>query len=326
MIISACSEPIDITVEEKEKNIVLNSKITPDSLIKANLTKSIGILEPDSKVEFISNADIELYEDEVFIQNLQYDTLGYYISNVYPEVGKTYKIKAKYGELKEIETETVIPEPVSISNMVYDLNISSWTEEWYDYENEFFYDTTIYSFDGLTVATTFNDPAEVENYYLLTFSTYMPVYSYPPPLYEPIYVGEQLRSLDYYSDNLSWINHYWDIGIVGYVISDELFSGKSYTLSVKIDSWQFYGDNWHYDEYGNYVSDGSNLPQSAIYVNLLSISEGFYNYVISSNKYDEASYNPLAEPVNVYSNIENGFGLFTGYSLVQDSIAVEYEQ
>jgi len=47
---------------------------------------------------------------------------------------------------------------------------------------------------------------------------------------------------------------------------------------------------------------------------LRTVSEDFYKYKITGSVHDNSSDNPFAQPVNVYKNIDNGFGIFAGYS------------
>ena len=44
------------------------------------------------------------------------------------------------------------------------------------------------------------------------------------------------------------------------------------------------------------------------------IDKPFYKYVVSNEAYQAAHNNPFAEPVQVYTNITGGFGIFSGYS------------
>jgi hypothetical protein len=48
---------------------------------------------------------------------------------------------------------------------------------------------------------------------------------------------------------------------------------------------------------------------------LVNTSEAYFNYLKSFNMYQRASGNPFATPVQVYSNVENGMGIFAGGTL-----------
>lgn len=51
-----------------------------------------------------------------------------------------------------------------------------------------------------------------------------------------------------------------------------------------------------------------------ITVTLRTLSEDGYNYLRTLRLQDMTSGDPFAQPVNVYNNIQNGFGIFAGYS------------
>lgn len=87
------------------------------------------------------------------------------------------------------------------------------------------------------------------------------------------------------NDNINWDG--------GMVIKDVLFNGKQVTLSFVT---QYLGD------------DGTLL------VSLQTLSEDCYQYKATADLQNKTSGDPFAQPVNVSSNIENGFGVFAGYS------------
>jgi hypothetical protein len=51
-----------------------------------------------------------------------------------------------------------------------------------------------------------------------------------------------------------------------------------------------------------------------IMVELKTLSRDFYDYEITSDIQWKSDGDPLAQPINVYDNITNGFGIFAGYS------------
>jgi hypothetical protein len=55
-------------------------------------------------------------------------------------------------------------------------------------------------------------------------------------------------------------------------------------------------------------------------VELLHINNDYFKYIKSLNSYENAVDNPFAEPVNLFSNAKNGYGLFTTYGIAVDSI------
>ena len=55
-------------------------------------------------------------------------------------------------------------------------------------------------------------------------------------------------------------------------------------------------------------------------VGLLHINKDYFKYLKSLNTYENVQDNPFAEPVNLYSNVKNGYGFFTTYAMAIDSI------
>jgi hypothetical protein len=80
----------------------------------------------------------------------------------------------------------------------------------------------------------------------------------------------------------------WSDGIF---LNDILFNGKEKEVTLKT----------HY-------------PPQALTVELRTISVDLYNYETTSALQNSINGDPLAQPVNVYSNVKKGFGIFAGYS------------
>lgn len=57
---------------------------------------------------------------------------------------------------------------------------------------------------------------------------------------------------------------------------------------------------------------------SELTVLIVSCSEDYFNYYKSRYAWEEANFSgPFAEPVQIYNNIENGIGIFAGYSIAE---------
>ncbi len=303
--ILSCREPIDINIPETQKKIVLNGFINPDSIIKVNLSESLSILERDKDLKFLKTAVVKIYEDETYKETLQYDTNGYYIGTIYPQIGKEYKITAEYPPLDNVDAETVLLKPPVITEINFEPQFYSNVQTWYNSVTGEPFDTTIYELQQLNVNLTLQDPPNENNYYFLTFSAIIPQYDYSSPDGNPVFTEKKMTYLDYNASNLNWENNFYTRDLKGFVFSDNLFNGKKFTLNATV-----------------YVNTESSPDK--VYVGLHSVTEDFYQYVISYSKYQDIEGNPLAEPVNIKTNIHNGFGFFSGYSTKKDSIIIDY--
>jgi hypothetical protein len=64
---------------------------------------------------------------------------------------------------------------------------------------------------------------------------------------------------------------------------------------------------------------GNNYKVVGFDAYLLNIDEDYYKYYKSIEKYSDGS-NPFTEPSLIYTNVENGFGIFCSYSKLAKSI------
>ncbi len=157
--------------------------------------------------------------------------------------------------------------------------------------------------------------------------------------------GEYLNFDIDFTDNAATADYY-SITIGGqYIYFDGFDTIKSiayylYSPSVIVDNGTDDGSGMKYAEefyFSDKTFNGGNVEFPAtVYVGpwsedtvryfvvLRSLSEEYYKYRLSYDKYNEASGNPFAQPVQVYSNVTDGFGVFGSFSeFVSDTIVVE---
>lgn len=296
----ACQKTIEIDIEASKIKLVLNANLNPDSSIVINLSKSRHILD-NAVIQSIEDASIELYEDDILIGNLIHDKNGNYYTNYKPKFDKTYKIIAKHPKLETISAVTTIPNKIS--------NFTISSSKSYD-ENG----TEYHVFD-----IKFTDPKFENNYYMIKLRNKYKQEIWDPNLiqFDTLYVGAdttivnityggyryeyRTTSLYFNSNDINLENNTYLDNIT---FSDELFDGKSYSVKISLAQYYF------------------NADTNMIYFDLYSLSPDFYKYIISLNKYNDANGNPFAEPVMVFSNVENGIGIFTSSNSISDSILV----
>lgn len=87
---------------------------------------------------------------------------------------------------------------------------------------------------------------------------------------------------------------------------DDLFDGKNKTLRIETDKNNLYSEN-----------DSLDLT-----IELFSLSYDAYMYFVTSQAQMYTGDSPFSEPVIVYSNITEGYGIFAGYSVSRKTIRV----
>ena len=132
---------------------------------------------------------------------------------------------------------------------------------------------------------TFNDPADEDNYYLVQlFSIYQE--------WKTSIMGDQIY-IESKDPNVENSFDDWESVLF---LKDQNFNGKEYTL-------RFYSSDGYWE-----MGGGSNYV-----VRLISCSEDYYRFQKTLRQYNYTYDNPFSQPVQIYSNIENGIGLFGGY-------------
>lgn len=145
-------------------------------------------------------------------------------------------------------------------------------------------DSNIYTIINSAVSIMFNDPVGEENFYQLEVLGY--------------YTNQnKFISFNLKSDDLSI-----EEGIRGKIIfSDLIFDGQTYEISAEFSHYKV-------------------LPDFTYHIFFKSLSKSCFLYKKTYGLYLSRKYDPFAEPVQVYNNIENGFGIFAGYVADVDTI------
>ncbi len=281
----SCEENENIDIE----HYVVNSFFSEDTPFVIQTTKTVSVFDTATYYS-VSDMKGKLYEDGELVGDLVFQDTheqirpdlpgqipeGYTIDGFSPKPGKEYRFELKHNDF-EIAGKDIIPNKI-------DFEITDTNSVLDDY------DLATY---GLECDMTFNDPANEENYYIITYNV-------------TEFQGEDddvgwtqapgwMRSddpaveYDYYHQGLLYTGY-------RFVFSDKYFNGKEYTLPVSF-----------------FVGHRSGRRKN-LNIYMLSISEQYYKYVTSAIKQQENNDDYYAEPTQVYNNIENGFGIFAGCS------------
>ncbi len=133
------------------------------------------------------------------------------------------------------------------------------------------------------------DEPNVENYYVLK------IYSADVIGSSIYYYNEYFHSTDPMlglEDGESWVEEA--------AFTDLLFDGNNQEFTVRLED----------------IAPFSSFME----VRLYSCSKDYYQYRRSYSQYKETSGNPFAQPVQVFSNVANGLGIFAGYQLTRKKI------
>lgn len=306
-IFTSCEKEIDFDGETTESQLVLNSFITPDSTIAANISESQFFLNNDYLFKAVENAEVSIYCNGILKETMQHSLNGKYISATKPEVGDIVKLVVKVPEKDEITGETTV---YPKANVVKLDSIVIWTgakpiiETVNTVDNGLPKTETIvvgkYRFRTIRYILTFEDAANMKNYYRLVVSQ------------TSTFNGKKKVNYDYTLDDIVSGNTK-DLlpGIPAinesknqfHVFTDELINGKTYPLSFTIrDTASIYLPEYQRP-----------LPKKTVEIDLQSVCNNFYLFL--KTRSDQQTANQLfSEPIQIYNNVTGGIGLVGSYT------------
>lgn len=278
--------PIDLPAPKPK--LVLHSAFTPfdlPALVKlfsVSVSQNAGVFDTTKMVP-IADATVSLFIDGKFDQILKYSSgSGLYWSNFYPNAGIEYSIKVEKEGFETVTTNGTIPPKVAIKNCELTpfagLNSDNL------------------AFSQLSV--TFDDPADQINYYEIMVLDY----GQEKDKYRLTTNDKIITSESYYPSPVLM-----DADLPKRLLfNDRLINGKTHTVEMTFHANQVL------------IRGKLFITPNLLYIAFRSVSKDYYLYYTSLLKH---TYNRrsdmlfgIAEPSPVYTNIQNGYGLFAGYA------------
>lgn len=274
LAISSCQKVVDLHLPEHQSKLVINAIVINDSLIKVDVSNSVGALT-SNKIDTVNNAVITITNSLGQSEQLTYKGYGHYAStNLSGLAGASYNINASANGFESVSSQFSLPAIQTIDTAYFEITDASK--------------------QIAELVIKFTDNGSAINYYAVSIAS-MDSFGYVTPHYfeqpnQSINVG---NNENYYGSD--------------YYFTDEIENGKQIEKRLKFN----YYTNFYYDSLGNPIAN----PLDAIKVLWFrSLSKEYYLYQKSYNTYLGAIGNPFAEPVQVYNNINGGFGIAAGYT------------
>lgn len=281
LILASCELVVDVDVPYDGDQIVVNGIQQPGSTWAIDLTRSNYILSPNeysfSPVD-IAEVVIENPDGTTETLSLASPGSGHFRGSGHPLPGQTYRVMVNPTGLDAVDAEMTMPDVVPIVNVEWD-STGVGPEPGVSYVSD------------VKFKLTFKDPAG-ENFYRVQVIQYL-VHSYQTdingqPVYDTIARPASMWALD---PTISTEDNRTDR------YKDVLFEGKTYTAEYVV---QFRAD--------------PNVELLKIELRLINMSKEYFRYEETKELQRNVLGDPFAQPVPVYSNFDNGFGIFGGYS------------
>ena len=287
-ILSACEQVIEPDLPEHTPRLVLQAFFTPDSTWVAFVGRSAGMLEAMPEREMaVADAEVELLAGDRVIDELEFfqQERVYVWEKGTLQAGEPYSLRVAAPGFAAIEATDAIPRPVPTAIVSYRTHTSARSESRIK--------------GDMSIKLEIQDPPGETNYYQIRMFAFF---------------RSEFRTLDdefdLFSIRYEGSFSTQDPSIIADNTADEPFSGDFSGTAPFFKDTLFDGQTHEIELSSNY-----NAPeQTRFYVHVLHLSETYYEYLKSARFHEFTQDNPFAEPMSVYSNVENGYGIFAGYS------------
>jgi hypothetical protein len=284
-----CSLPIENPIIEPEKKLVISSFFTADEQITVWVGYPHDILI--DTMLFEANATVELFENEQFIENLNYTSNGHYQSNYILKTGQKYRIEVKTDELSA-SAEDVIPMKVLADSAFYEyVDLPDWDA------------IQKYKF-------VFQDMPNIDNYYEFLL---LKIYHPQRELVDITFVISS-KIIDFILENED--NNAYEPS--SFFFSDNLIGGQKYQMNMQMEAGGR-SDTIHdnldldfvVDNYNNYLV--FRTTSKTYYDFQKSWVRHRYNQNLSSRLDNEVQLLFGGEVQPLFTNVKNGYGIFVAY-------------
>ncbi len=294
----ACETVVEIDPPAYDPELVVTSYFEPDSLWSAAIHRSLGAGESlDPAAQYVENATVTILSNSDIVDTLRYAGRGHYVSNSerYPVAGKPYTLRAQVPGMTTVEAVSAAPVPTPITEIslenLGEVSSGAPVSPEYKFRIRFrledppgrnFYRFGIYEFRG----------------------NFFRRHSYPDlNLPDSVY-----QSIPLDAGDVSWSCNYSDAyrgtpstgcpscTCINAALTDQLFDGQSYQVSVTFS-----------------LDPSSGGTRNEVLLLLSTLSEDYFE--VKRTLAEQAEQNAaFSAPLDIYSNVKGGLGVFAGYS------------
>jgi hypothetical protein len=291
-----CYSTTEVEIPNDASFLVVNTvNFQPDSTWLIELNKSSPYLN-NNDYTLNESAIVTIKDSEGNQIQLAPGSVGdrfFYLSNQKPEVGKEYELKIDVSGFPSVKSKSQIPSPIEIQKVLIDSTVLKKAYDFYEKNGNY----GPYQGEIINCLISFYDPADEKNYYELE-------------LYRETESQRTDDDGNLIKEHFIFEQHFLfegDINAFGYTIkTDELFNGALYTWSIKVPISAFYDF-----KFGLGADYSFKLK---LHFTLKHLSKDYYNYHETLRLQTIRNGDPFAQPVIVHNNIENGAGIFAGFS------------
>lgn len=302
VLFASCEKDVEFKGEMTKSVLVVNSFVSPDSIVSANVSESKFFLEEESTITGIENATVSVYVNGTFKEKMIHLDNGNYTGTYIPTIGEIIKLVVTVPNKTDVSCEDKVltrPEIVSVDTTITSSTLNGYHLNEHTKLNSS--DTQVYDTIGENRSNDYEfkikmkDNGSEKNYYRLAVIRKY-TYTDGTAYYGDPHISENIDPQAYSSDPLQT----GDDSNPFCVFSDDIINGKEYTMKFKLNE----STNVNYDQSEN--------DKTEMIIALQQISKDYYLYLRTRAVANEDDV--FSEPVQIHCNVKNGLGVFGSYS------------
>ena len=321
----SCTREIDLPLPSQENELVLNGLLHPDHAIQISLTTTLPLSTSEATFPVVDNAIVKLYEDEVTVGNLTFQD-SVYTMDYHPKVGHTYTVEAAVPGYPIVRASDTMPPPPEVAicfredtadryhfvDAILDVTIRDSAQE----ANSYWFDTQRTSPDGKrcrfkqdSVIWEEGKPRFIE------FDTIVCQDNGPPT-----FVKNRASYYESFSPVPDRFNAYVDNVFGGVTVYEGYVRVDDSAANGELISFDLAAGTYRYLTRYSHIHD-----QLSATATIANASRHYDRYLKSSITYylnrnysedEDIEFKPFVQFSQVYSNVENGTGIFAAYNSV----------
>jgi|APCry1669188910_1035180.scaffolds.fasta_scaffold04607_2 Domain of unknown function (DUF4249) len=342
-ILVSCTKDLELSYEKSDQTMVVNCLFSEDEAWKVTLTQIKSY--SDHSDSFVDDARVSIVPENKDTIHLEYLKDGIYVSDKKPISGIQYRLVVRDSKRKTITSQSSIP----LKPIISEINPS--TQNTIYFSNANLSDYFVLPLDFRISGT---DQTNFVRFRLSTFNTKLGYIRYLVTSETISALREMKFPEDYLSElekligvSMNWSQQWtiireigkkygptYDVDITSKLkeikvktryddsFQDSyLFSNSIGLNNVSKDIWNVLGEYRGMKEISLFVSyipvmnknDQTDYKEE-YWLDVTGMSEDYYKYQKTYIKQVENKNNPFASVIEVYTNIENGVGIFAGYN------------
>lgn len=288
--LAACTKELPFPNVNDDPELVVNSLFSPDGEFLVHVSQSCHVTDLNCDFNFVENATVNLKDESGnILSSLEHVGDGIYkLEDINIKHDEEYQLEVSTGNtsLESVTSKNHVPKDVKCKFLgVEEKEIAGRISWAFDIE--------------------IDDDPSAENYYVISGVSDAVVDTNTISISETNGYIEPLMkhiSEDRNSDNteIALAADFYQYPLQAVYLTDKSFNGKTYKTTVAINV----------NELMYTVLSGELISE----LHVKSVSKEMYEYLTSIERKKVRVADPFSEPIPVFSNIENGIGIFAGFA------------